>query len=369
MKKKFFLPLLMIFAASISSSQSSSRCLGSYTKSYDENKNWGLQIFTKNLDILNDQLLKIKNLGMDEASDQLLLSEARVLFFRMEDQARVYNLAYQEDKSSFFLNYLNLFKKFEGLLGQVDLKTSLLQLSKDLKEPELVSHFRDLKQKSEGDFFSALEEELSLKKIRKNLVDFPKWKSAKKDKKIHISYLAKELERLSKDIKKRKFTHSDIEKGLHELRRRIRWIVIHVQNLNGFTQYDHSLTVSTKVDSFLNELIKANPLLTESKYLKMTPSEVSNPLAISFKVHSILCEIVSTIGTAKDNAEKQIYIHEALEELGYSKSAKMNTDMKLKALLKVNENVDHQKLADYYQERIESTELLEEYIRTLKKLN
>jgi hypothetical protein len=306
---------------------------------------------------------------MDEASNQLLLSDARVLFFRMQDQARVYNLAYKKDKNPFFLNYLDLFKKFEDLLGQVDLKASLLKLSEDLKEPELVSHFSDLKKKSERDLFSALEDELSLKKIRKDLVDYPKWKSPKKDKKIHVSYLVEELERLSNDIKNRKFTDSDIEKGLHELRRRIRWIVIHVQNLNGFTQYNYSLSVSSKVNSFLNELTAANPHLTESKYLQMTPSEVSNPLAISFKVHSILCEIVSTIGSAKDNAEKQIYIHEALKELGYSRNAKMNADMKLKALLKINEDVDHQKLAEHYQERIESTELLEEYIRTLKKLN
>ncbi len=369
MKKRFFLALMMIFAASISSSQSSSSCQSSYSKSYDENRNWGLQIFTKNLDELNDKLGKFKNLGKDETSDQLLVSEARVLFFRMEDQARVYNLASNEDKNPFFLNYLNFFKKFENLLGQVDLKASLLQLSKDLKEPKLVSYFSDLKKKSESDLILALAKDLSLKEIRKDLVNFPKWKSPKKDKKIHVTYLVKELERLSKDIKKRKFTDSDIEKGLHELRRRIRWIVIHVQNLNGFTQYDHSVSVSSKVNSFLNELTEANPHLTESKYLQMTPSEVSNPLAISFKVHSILCEIVSTIGSAKDNAEKQIYIHEALEELGYSKSAKMNADMKLKALLKTNEDVDHQKLAEFYQERIESAELLEEYIRTLKKLN
>ena len=93
-------------------------------------------------------------------------------------------------------------------------------------------------------------------KIVQKLLKF-KWKKVSKDKKILIELTAKDAELLAEKIKDTAFDHADIEEGLHDLRRQLRWISIKLQSLNGYVEYfDDSKIINYLKKKFKNHNIK-----------------------------------------------------------------------------------------------------------------
>lgn len=346
-------------------------CHKSYDQLYVDDQTWGLQVYDVGLNQLLKHFNNAKTLSDAEKIEYFLSSDARVIFFRLQSLSRIYDKEYDV----FFSDYKDFFKKFEDLFGKVDLYSSLTAVATRLKEKTLITHFNELKQEASKNLLLALEQEgftsnpeKKIAELKKSIASFDDWKKPLKDKKIHIKRLISESERLIKDIKDRKFSEDDIELGLHELRRRVRWLVIHVQTLNGLTQYQTQAKLPSKTESWFEEMLSRSPKLLYTSFLKMRDPDIADPIIIPQKLHAMLSTIVSNIGTEKDKAETQIFILEALKHQNLSAAKIKELETALLTITGKSE-IDHKALSISYQEKIESSELLENFIENLKALN
>ncbi|GEM_PF-2250544 len=349
-------------------------CLRFYfPKVYSNETAYGLQAFKLNLERIRTNLSKAKGLTDEQKIRYFLSSDTRIVFFRLQSLARIYEKAYD---LPFFTEKKDFFKRFEDLIGKVDLYNGLMATSRKIKQPRLVKYFEDKKTLAGKNLLEALEEEgftsnpsRKIDSIYQELAEFSDWKDADKDLRLHIKRLAKETRKLLDEVKERKFTQDDIELGLHELRRKLRWPLIHIQTLNRLTVYDESDKTPAGVQAYFNVMLAQNPKILKSSFLRMTLPDIKHPAQIPLIPHAMLTDIVSEIGIQKDKAEADIYIAEAMRELGFEARTQAKVMADLITTTARTEVLDHKALADKYQSELESSGLLLYYAEQLEKLN
>ncbi|MBL7556641.1 MAG: hypothetical protein JNM24_12545 [Bdellovibrionaceae bacterium] len=349
-------------------------CLRFYfPKIYSNDTAYGLQAFNLNLERIKTNLSKAKDLTDEQKIKYLLSSDTRIVFFRLQSLSRIYEKAYD---LPFFTEKKDFFKSFEDLIGKVDLYNGLVATSKKLKQPRLVKYFEDKKSVASKNLLEGLEKEGftadpsgKVNSVYRELAEFSEWKDADKDLRLHIKRLAKETRKLLDEVKDRKFTQDDIELVLHELRRKLRWPLIHIQTLNRLTTYNESVNVPADVQNYFNVMSAHNPKILKSGFLRMTTPDIKHPAQIPLIPHAMLTDIVSEIGTQKDKAEADIYIVEAMRELGFAARTRAKVTADLIASTGRTGILDHKALADKYKSELESSGLLLYYAEQLEKLN
>ncbi|MBL7545217.1 MAG: hypothetical protein JNL11_15470 [Bdellovibrionaceae bacterium] len=368
-----FLSIAMTTLA-VSLPASASRCLRFYDEVYSvDNVTYGLQAFDAGIAQIKSHLLKAHKMSPEKKLSYYMSSDMRVTFFRLQSLSRIYEKAYD---LPFFADKRAFFKKYEDLLGKVDLYDGLLKQVKPMQESGLIQYFETIRQEKVDLLFTALKEdgllsdpEKKMDEVYQELVKFKKWKEPKKDLELHVKRLGKELSKLAENIKARTYTHDDIEMGLHELRRQIRWPLIHVQTLTRLTTYNKTGKLPPEVKKYFDEMMNENPKLLESGFLKMRESEIDDPIQIPFVPHAMLTEIVSKIGAQKDRAEADIFIDEAMTKLNFSASDRQRVESKLHDETGAAQKIDHKALSKFYQEKLEASGLLEFYVQQLEKFN
>jgi hypothetical protein len=103
--------------------------------------------------------------------------------------------------------------------------------------------------------------------------------------------------------------------------------------------------------------------------LKMNAPEIGQPLLIPHQTYAMLTEIVTVIGAKKDKAEGDIYISEAMAELGYSAVNAEKVQTKLLKLTGRTQILDHKAMSEKYQALLASSGLLKHFTSQLKELN
>lgn len=348
-------------------------CLKTYTQIYNEESAYGLLVIQNNIEILQNKFQKTLKLNEKEQLESFLKGDIRVVFFKLQGLARVYDKEYD----TFFGEYKDYFKKFEDLYGKLDLQNTLLKQALKINEPELVKHYESTKKQAGKDLLAALNESdlltshsLAFEKLKSDIKAFKDWKNPKDDKKIHLKRLLSETKKLNKDIKERAYTSDDLELGLHELRRKLRWIVIHVQTLNGLTQYAKEADLPSSTQVYLTELLDKNPRLLESPFLRMRVSDIKHPLVIPQYSHAMLSEIVTRIGNEKDKVETHLYLTQTAQSLNFSAEKMKELENKISSqLTNTQEKVDAKARVEYYQKIIEESQILETYMKSLEELN
>lgn len=342
-------------------------------KIYSQDTAYGLQMYKLNLERIQTHLNKIKDLNDEQKIKYVLSSDTRIVFFRLQSLSRIYEKSYD---LPFFTEKKDFFKKFEDLIGKVDLYNGLVSISKKLKQPRLIKHFEDKKTEASKNLVDGLAAEGFIKdpnskidSLYQELAEFKDWKDADKDLRLHIKRLAKETRKLLEDVKTRTFTQDDIELGLHELRRKLRWPLIHIQTLNRLTAYNQSAKLPSPVDEYFQSMLALNSKILKSGFLRMATPDIEHPAQIPLIPHSMLTEIVSAIGVQKDKAEADIFIFEAMHELGFAPRTRSKVTSDLMAITERTEVTDHKALSEKYQSQLESSGLLLYYAEQLEKLN
>ena len=290
--------------------------------------------------------------------------------FRLQSTAKIYSA--RDDK--FFGDLRAEFKTFEDRLGAIGLAKDLRKEAEKLGNDDLVRKFKLQEREATESLREFLNEGGWLKnsaeaigRIRKSLKNYDGWTSVKKDREFVIGEMKDSVKELRNDVEKMKFDKVDIEKGLHELRRRLRWVIIQLTSFDGFVvRQDEKLPKD--LQQWFDQLHQANPKMTESKYLRFSDPLVADPIKVPLKLQSMIGELVELIGKQKDKAEAIIYIKEALNEPGLSSTNRAELTKKLEELMGTD-NVDHRELSVQYMEKLNDTKLLKEFSEQLEEMN
>ncbi len=333
---------------------------------FNDQESLGYQALQRDLLTLDGFFISQSKRTTSELVNLIISEDLRAVIFRIESILHIY----KRKDAEFFEPFLKTFKELEDQIGQIALHESLRDKAKELKQPELAQYFQEQVLKDRANFEKSLEdfnihdlEQTQFRKTAKEIQAYDQWKNPKKDRQFLLDEMISYAQKVRKDIKELKFDHADIEKGLHELRRKIRWIGIQVKSFDALITFETKTPLSSKTELWFQEISTATPKMLQSKFIRSsTESEApqsKHSLIIPLKTFGMISQIVTNIGVRKDNSETQIYFEEAIKKTG----SKMSI-----SVLKIEE-IDHQKMSREFQDRINETDLLGEYIKLLEKLN
>lgn len=195
------------------------------------------------------------------------------------------------------------FKKLEDTVGQFSLSKELLQAAQKNKlgtatQQRLISEGVQARQTFLNELGKTfLVDSKEWAKVSQFIENW-KWESPALDRKRLLTALAKEAEELAKDIGQNKFDDADIEKGLHELRRKLRWQNIDLLGLNGFVLLDNKVNPIPAYAALLSDA-----KLVNSKYTLFSTPIIANPIRQSQSLTLAIAKLVDQIGKVKDKGE------------------------------------------------------------------
>ncbi len=371
---KKYLALLFIqfaFVTFASSSHAANHCSSLFlTTPYTADQSLGEQIFTRGLKRVQNDFTQLHELAWPEQVDQLLAKDSRKIFFHL----RVLAQSYESFDASFFSHKVDLFKKFEFLLGRVRLYRDLQALTLEIKEPELETYFKAQEALASQELKVHAEElgilqnpELAIEKMTNDFTQYKAWPNAKVDRNFLINETINFIKDLNDNIKDKKYSNEDIEKGLHRLRRKLRELGLRIGNLDGLAKLIENENLPAKLNAWYLVLKAKNPKIDRNSYMPLSPPEISSPILIGAKSLAILSELVSEIGLSKDKYEPLARIETAINSGTFSEQTGARVMAKVQALrAKLGNQVQ---IADQYQEQIHHSKLLDAIIEFLREQN
>lgn len=377
----WFLSCLFVFQAhKASATLFCSKIFQERNNYLSEEKTWGQQIFLLELKNLDEILSDVQKLKKSEQVPFILKADIRKKFFLLQYLSKLY----ENYDPQFFGELRTIFKDVEDRLGRVALYRSLSEMAAKMEEPRLQEYFTRIQDQAVEQFFKKLNRlkqvndetaessGSSLEKIQRSVTNGLVWGKVKNERAVIVHDLAQEIKGLHKKIEDREFDHQDIEKGLHELRRKLRVFLITFLGLRKVIVFKDTPELPQDIKDWAFELQKKG----YPPFSRETETAVHFPLVIPREMTDVIQGIVFEIGDYKDLAESYIYTHEALEIMLNSddpqlKISKRDRDRILIKLKKFGdpESIDHRELANEFQKKLDHTNLLKLFARWIKDLN
>lgn len=270
------------------------------------------------------QLTKLnKNFNDAKLSDHPSLyfyqSDSRQVLFYLESLCRLYRNIHD---INLFESLLNDFKQLEDQLGKVDYYDNYFNELKNSDLPELLLTRLHRKYLLE---LEKLEELLIQNNWLKNkpdnilnsLADI-EWLKANEETKLLAKTISSELKEIVKDYEKGRVDFNYLEEGVHEFRRKIRWISIYAQALDGIIQLKDD-ELEDSLSQYLTKEVVNSPFNT-------MPTIQNNSEIIYFSKSAFyaLSWMIATIGKMKDEGLKFECIDEILHELSETERAEID---------------------------------------------
>jgi hypothetical protein len=253
----------------------------------------------------NFHLRQLQNL-LDKAREQkdpagwLFINNGRTSFFMLQGLSRAYAAMHDRKK---FSALKDKFKRMEDRLGEVDYYNSLHEvLSSNKKIPEqytrLALHkLEGSKEKLQKTLFREgwiSPGNAAMKKISGKLKK-ARWMKAEKEVKALSDYYLKSVEKIKDFAAGTGYQFDNVEEDIHELRRKLRWLSIYPQAMQGIFQY----RVSTRVPAHLKKYI--TPEIEDSPFNKMTePGTNTSFIMLDRNRFLALSWMIAKLGELKD---------------------------------------------------------------------
>lgn len=248
---------------------------------------------------LSDLLKKTK--GDPEA---FYTAGGRNIFFRLETLARIAGGLGDKDD---FEEARNLFKESEDLLGEYDFYAAYLNTFHENKSCRLAfleifdeqleeseEALRDnLKRWSDKDVIEKVE--LFYKRCQKISFD-----TEAEFAKAFSRFIIKSTEKIIRDYKEGVYHTNDVEAGLHELRRKLRWISLYVQVAGGIIQHRPSKHQDSKFATYTTKETLSSPFMKLPEH----PS-FRHPVILRTETYAALSWMIAVLGKYKDEALSQ----------------------------------------------------------------
>ncbi len=236
----------------------------------------------------------------DDAGRFIYAQDMRTPLFMLEGLSRIYKKIHTKGK----IKKINkVFKDIEDFLGDIDYYDGFhKEFAADKNIPELISVYA--KEKTDDKikkFNKHLKKEKwigkhkkRIKKIYKILDDI-EWFDEKNDTVAVLEVYQNEIEKIIKKYKSRTNEFTDIEKDVHELRRKLRWLSIYPQALRGMME----LKTDGEPPEFLKKYL--TPEIINSPYNKMPDgSALENHILLNQNYYYGLSWMIAELGKLKD---------------------------------------------------------------------
>lgn len=275
----------------------------------------------------------------------LYQNDLRTPLFMLEGLARIYRDFLSSKKCE---KLYQKFKTLEDALGSIDYYDSLYEYSqKNDLDQKLTNYFKKKYKKALLQFENILINENWYKSPNKiNYSQFSKlrdqirslnWVSAKLERKAIGLFLNRNLDAIDKQYQTGRFDFDHLEEGLHEFRRRIRWISIYAHALNGQLVLESTSEVPDAFKEYCTDVIKNSPfnILEENYRLK--------PLKIKDYLFFALSFVIDRMGKLKDNGQLVHAIAQAAVACGLCDEN--NNDQFVRSLIG-EDYLDHDSIAE-----------------------
>ncbi|MHC1703918.1 MAG: hypothetical protein AB9846_08420 [Tenuifilaceae bacterium] len=230
----------------------------------------------------------------------LFSNNARTSFFMLEALAKLYENLHNAKK---FGKLKEQFKMIEDGLGQIDHYNWLTIAFTDKKEiPSEYYEYakKQLDQKS-ADLNKILEDKNWLSKDFKRLKKIDKvldeidWLKPDKEVEAISSYYTKSIASITEFVSETKFCFDNVEEDVHELRRKMRWLSIYPQALQGVIQFSKDTKVAPSLKKYLTKEIVNSP------FNKLPAAGNNNSLLLLNKTYFLaLSWMIAKLGDLKD---------------------------------------------------------------------
>ncbi|MBK9323113.1 MAG: hypothetical protein IPM97_09280 [Bdellovibrionaceae bacterium] len=368
MIRSFFAVFIFILVASASHAQTQH---DQRIRQSSSDVSWGELAIASPLMALEDFFVRNKNLSDAEKVRLMMKEDVRKTFFRLQALTRML----ETQESEFFGEQRSYFKGIEDAIGKLDLSNSLRKESELVGSALLINHFGRQQLAAQESLLTTMkasglwnEPEETIARLKRDFANKGSWAVGSKERQFFIDIISGYAKKLHKSVKENEFDNSDIEKGLHELRRRLRWILIQTTALDGFVQFYNEANLKAAISNWFEVAKAENPDLLMSKFMRISTPNVEKPILVPLQSFALMTELVSKIGKSKDGAEMQLYFREALDATGATVEQKNAILKKLDENLQIEE-VDHQALSRQIEAQLAETKLLKEFAESLEKMN
>jgi hypothetical protein len=271
----------------------------------------GLGRFEFYLIQLDDLLLKASR--TNNPALFLYQNDTRTKVFMLEGLAKLYAGLHNEKK---FLKIKERFKEIEDLIGGIDYYDNFEKdFSKDKGMPASNTKFLQKKREEKLDELNAIlvkrkwinHEPLRTIKIRKKLKKMD-WVSAEIEIELIKKFYLKSIASINKFYEETGTSFTNIEEQIHELRRRLRWLSIYPQALQGVIQLKDSKIKDEAVKKYLI------PEIVNSPFNKM-PAKGNNTTTLLLEKNYFLAlsYMIAALGKLKDKGLRVVATTEAVK--------------------------------------------------------
>lgn len=233
--------------------------------------------------------------------------------FRLESLARIYE-DYPGAPKKVFTALDKDVKELEGALGKYGEAFDQVGLAKAVKAPpELIEKLEVRLEKKTKALAEDLEHEGWFKRKKNPLRDIRdtlskvKWLSYEEDRNFVLSATASEAKKVQKAIDNDDYDVNELQTGVHELRRNIRWISQYSSALNGLVLLDDK---SCPIEAY--RALTTTPW-GNLKYVPDGPERDIHPCRIPKCLFVGLSRQIELLGDVKDLGEWQEFLAERLE--------------------------------------------------------
>lgn len=288
--------------------------------------------------LLELQLLLKNKKNQKDMGLFLFENGARNHLFKLEALCRIYK---NISSKKIFEPLGEAFKLAEDQLGKIDYYQAFLKEFSAIKNIP-ASFLRYFKNGSERELkvFNEMinEPDLIISQIKSDnfltLLSQVNWPSREDERKSITIYFADQIEKLVRRYENGELHFNDMENGLHEFRRKLRWISIYAQTLNGLVQLKKTKLTTESFKSYLTADILNSPfnkLPAASKGIKTIDIQAPLFYALSW--------IIQESGNLKDEGLRILAVNEALKQSDLKTKEAVNT-LKTQLIPKTNASVN-----------------------------
>lgn len=333
MLKKLFFPLIGLLATSPlsncsprsynSESQNSSKKHTNKDKDNESEQSIQVERFEAVLQVIEKALST--GTTLDEKTEYLAANDTRIFVFRVESLLRLYESQLKSEIQTEIKSKLEDsrtdFKELEDILGQYIDSRKLIENATKLSASKTVLDYLVKKEVADR---ANLQKFLTNKKwldftngpigrVREKISQV-KWPAPDDD----YQFLLGQFERILAKIGAKEYDTNDLEGGIHELRKDVRWFILATQAVNGV------IALNTAPNSCpVPELAAISlPPDVERKYNTLKPATGAvHTCALSKCLFIASLQFSSAVGDAKDIGQAKVFLADALLKSGDVKTA------------------------------------------------
>lgn len=245
-------------------------------------------------------ILSVAATKTPEPALHFFLQNARNNFFDLEATFRIFRKTHGKDQAE---SLMETYKEAEDALGKYDFENTTTQLF--LKNSELPVSIKESILLSEKKAYIELKQFLHKNKWLPDATNSITEQKNKMEEILSVSYadfrddfidfLSKTARKTTEQYQKGELDPHLLEEGIHEIRRKIRWLSIYIKISGGIIQTKKNDKQSSEYKKYLREDILASP------FMKIPPSHNSiKPLLIQFENFAALSWMIQELGQLKD---------------------------------------------------------------------